>query len=339
MSRRSKKQPFIARLNRRKRRSSLTNAKDSRHKKDATWKKRTRNPYAKKEKTSPWKWKAKIFIIIVCGIAMLGISMYHPFFYVQKKDIFIKGLSQINTHDIEEKIQGIINYNKWFILPGDNYFFVDVSDIRDILLESNFPIDSVVVQKNFPNTITIDIEEKISTIIYDNGKQYSYLGLQGHLVEIIQNIGEDEWEYNTKIVTSTNELGEIIEEEIKEEGVHTPKAQRIQKITGDYPVIYDVRNKEVGENYSTLKPIIIKGIIEWYKIITKKTDIPLTYIEITNELGDATLFTKEGWEIKVKVTKNIQTQFQSLLFILEEKVQRPNINYIDLRYGDQIYVQ
>ena len=45
------------------------------------------------------------------------------------------------------------------------------------------------------------------------------------------------------------------------------------------------------------------------------------------------------WEIKVKVTKNIQTQFQSLLFILEEKVQRPNINYIDLRYGDQIYVQ
>ena len=80
-------------------------------------------------------------------------------------------------------------------------------------------------------------------------------------------------------------------------------------------------------------------ITTWFNTINKQTDIPFGYITIENELGEGVIRTREGWQIKVLIDKKIPEQFEELVYVLKNKVQRPNFNYIDLRYWGKVYWQ
>lgn len=56
-------------------------------------------------------------------------------------------------------------------------------------MKQKYPIQKITTQKVFPNKLKIDIEEKISKVIYDNRKTYSYLDESGKVVEILRQVG------------------------------------------------------------------------------------------------------------------------------------------------------
>ena len=306
----------------------------SRHKKDFSWKNRNRNPLIAKEKISNTKIKIQIFLIVVAIISMLWLSIYHSFFHITK--INIVGLQRISEEEITTSIRSVINYKKLFIFPGKNYFLVDVDEINAILKEK-YPINSIIVKKSFPHSLSLIIGEKISTLIYDNGNKYGYIGLEGKIVEVIRTVGEDEWVHKTTTTIITNEDGEKIEEEKIIESTHKPPLNRIITEMGDFPIVYDKRGREVVQNAVALKQDTVSGIIKWFNLINNRTDIPFGYVIINNELGDGFIKTKEGWEIKTKLNIDVEKQFESLEFILKEKVNRPNLSYVDLRFGSQVY--
>jgi len=267
---------------------------------------------------------------------VLAMCIYSSFFHIS--DINITGLQRIGETEIRNTIDGISSYKTLNIFPRKSYFLTDINEIRDILKE-RFPLRSVIVQKTFPNKLSIIIEEKISTLIYDNGKEYSYIGLEGNVVEKMRNVGDYEWNIKTETATSTNAEGEIETHEKIIERKHVPDTKTLINELGDYPIVYDKREKTVEINEAVLSSKEIQSLIEWFNILTKTTDIPLKYFVIEGEVGDFVVSTYEGWVIKTHFENDVSSQIEKLKTILKEKVKRPQINYIDLRYEGRVYLR
>ena len=299
-------------------------------------KNRFKNPYKKKQEYLRKSTKIKLYIIAFCLFSIAGIFLYNPFFSISNIDIH--GNQRISSDEITQAVLAVGSGKKFLVLPGNSYLMFDEKAVQAVL-ESRFPFHSVIVSKIFPNKMSVIVEEKISTLIYDNGKMYSYLGVDGKIVENIRQVGEDEWIIKTKIVTSTNELGEIISEEKEIDRIHTPSVKNIILEMGDYPIVYDLREKQGSVNDVVLGAGIAEGIIKWFNILDKRTDIPFGYITVENELGDGLIKTREGWILKVKLDMNIEAQFEELQLALKQKINRGSLNYIDLRFMGKVYWQ
>lgn len=310
--------------------------KTIRHKKDFDWRPRKDNPYKKKDTGVNWRARINYIALAISIVGIFTVILYHPFFHINKYEI--TGLQRIDEVEFTNAVDGILETNHILILPNKSYLIIDTDEVHDIIL-SRFPVESVIVEKIFPGKLRITVQEKISTIIYDNGKQYSYLGLDGNIVEILRNVGDDEWVETKEIVTSTLEDGTEISTENILERRHTPPIKKLILEMGDYPIVYDTRDKEGTINTVMLKEDIVKGIIEWFNLIQIRTDIPFGYIVLEDELGNADIKTGEGWRIKINLLERINDQFEDLQFILKEEVTKPNLNYIDLRYKDRAYWQ
>lgn len=304
-----------------------------RNKRDLAQRRQQANPY--KLETKNWKNIIYVGIIVLCTTGTLWLCFYHPFFQI--KHIDISGTERLNKEEIHTAVEGIIYYNILFLFPQKSYFLLDVDDVRDILLE-RLPIDHIRVVKEFPGTIHIEISEKISTIIYDDGAQYSYIDMSGYLVESIRKVGDDEWLIEKEMVTSTSETGEEFREERILSKTHIIPTKQIITEMGEYPIIYDARTDKKIDNTKVLPEEITQGTMEWYSRIGQ-TDIPFHYIEIQTQLGEGRLYTKEGWYADIFLDKDIDGQFNTLLFLLDEKIDRTQLNYIDLRFGDRVFWQ
>ena len=295
---------------------------------------RRKNPHVDRDKVTDWTLRIKLFVIIGSFVTTLGLAFYHPFFSVS--EITVEGLQRIEERELRQVVDGALDYRFLFIIPARDYFVLDVDNIRDILLD-RYPIQSIVVKKSFPNHLSIVIEEKISTIIYDDGESYSFIGLDGKVVEVGQKVGEHEWQIITESVTSTSDVGEVLEIEQEVERIHIPDVGGIKEIMGDFPLVYHNNPATSSLDGVVLSSKLVNGIVDWYEVISRESDIPVTYYEIQNELGTALIHTSEGWDIKVRIDGNIQQQFRQLEAVLEKKIQRPYLQYVDLRYAGRVY--
>lgn len=301
--------------------------------KDFDWRTPKSNPF-KKPKETNWKKRLEIIILIIILLSIASVIIYSPFFKI--KNVEIIGLKRINNQEITENVIMMANYKNLLIIPKNNYFTVDLNEINDIL-KQKYPIQNITTQKIFPNKLKIDIEEKISKIIYDNGKTYSYLDEYGRVVEILRQVGEDEWLIKKENVTSTNELGEEIAEEKEIERTHQPPIDKIIKEMGDYPIIYTKINiNDIKINDIVLNQEKIMNVIQWFNLLEKRTDIKFSYFLIEDDFGGGIIKTQDGWNIKVRIN-DIESQFSELNYILKNKIDKNNLTYIDLRYPGRVY--
>lgn len=300
--------------------------------KDFAWHKAKPNPFGKEE-GHDWRFRLKLICLIVCLVAMILIGLYHSFFQIKK--INVTGLIRINSVEFNNSVFGAINYKEFLVLPANNYFLMSPRELL-LILKNKFPIESISIKKTFPDTLNIVLEEKISTIIYDNGVNYNYLDSEGKVVEILRKVGDDEWQRTTRITTTTDSTTtiEIVDQK------HIPNVKTIIAELGDYPIVYDTRSKTVELGSNILNKDIVGGVIKWFNLITKNTNIPFGYVIIDNELGTGTIKTGESWSIMVPFDNNdLEKQFKKLQYLLEKEIKRPNLSYIDLRFGDRVYWQ
>lgn len=306
----------------------------ARHK-DFDWRKRKTNPFARE--TTDWRGRSKAIILAMTLLVMLGLALYHSFFYI--REVKVVGLQRINEKEFKTAVLGIINYHKLFIFPAQNYFLADLGQLNDIL-KNRFPLMSIITKKEFPQTLSIQVEEKISTVIYDNGKKYYYLGTEGKIVEVLRQVGEDEWQEKKEVVTSTDAAGKKISETKILERIHRPPIKKVVAEMGDYPLVYDKQEKAEEINSAALPAETVQGIIDWFNLINKRTNIPFGYVIIDNEREEGMIITLEGWGLKVKLNNDIEKQFAELQYLLkEQKINRHNIQYIDLRFLGKVYWQ
>ncbi|NCO04775.1 MAG: FtsQ-type POTRA domain-containing protein [Candidatus Magasanikbacteria bacterium] len=306
------------------------------HNKDFSWRKRKQNPFDKEDTHYYLKKKLKIITLVISIIGCLYIAMYHSFFHIKKTTI--TGTKRINIEEVQNTIESILNYKKLFVFPGNNYFLVDVDEIKDILLEK-FPIETVKVEKNFPNSLSIFIEEKIATIIYDNGEEYVKIGTDGYVTEKIRKVFKEEWKNVTTTTIIFTEEGE--EKPITKvlETYHTPDTTQITAEVGEYPILYNqINSSTIQEQEQILSPTIATNIVTIYNRLTKQSNIPFSYITLTEKQGRATIHTKQGWQLFVDFNKDPLEQIYTLEQLIQKnEIPVPNISYVNLQFLPQVY--
>ncbi|MBI2436121.1 MAG: FtsQ-type POTRA domain-containing protein [Candidatus Magasanikbacteria bacterium] len=305
---------------------------------DFAWEGRTTNPYKIGMVSFFRRPLVQMSLICLACLFTLILGIYSSFFKLDT--ITISGLQRIDESELRSAVAGILTFKKLNVIPQSSYFTAGVDDIRNILKE-RFPIEKIVVQKKFPDVLSIIIEEKISTIIYDSGEYYSYIDLSGKVVEVIRKVGEHEWNIKTSITTSTNEFGEIETHEEIIEKTHVPDIKSVIAQMGNYPLVYFKKDGDLQINDQILDAHEAKVLVDWFNLLTRTTDIPLKYFSIESDSSDSKEFlikTYEAWYIKSQLAFSPQTQLEKIQALFREgDIDRAKLQYIDLRYIDRIF--
>lgn len=298
------------------------------NRKDGIWKKnKKKNPYKNKDKGSKLKLYLLTFIFFASIAAIAYFLLFHSFFNVDK--IKVKGVKEIKEEHLISSIKGITSHKKYYILSQKNFFLLNKDQIRQILKEK-YPIRSITINKSFPDTINVNVKEKVSTIIYDNGAKYAYISRNGEITEIIKEVGDNEWKRTIQKKKKTTSSNKIVKK-------HIPPAASLKKEMGEYPIIYDKRDKNINTGKQLLSPKLVKGITEWYSNL-RNTNINFKYATVATSSKELIIYTNKSWNIKTNPTIRVSNQFKKLNFVINNKLkQRKPRKYINVKYEDRVY--
>lgn len=118
------------------------------------------------------KTVAKVFLILVIVIVACIILASSEIFNIKK--ISVEGLDKLTDKEI-------ISYSN--IIIGENTFKTNLIKAENKIRENPY-IKNVEIKRKFPNTITINIEERKVNYILQLAESYVYVDLQGYILEI-----------------------------------------------------------------------------------------------------------------------------------------------------------
>lgn len=306
---------------------------------DFAYRQSKKNPYKRIGKKVNRKKTVEITILILSFVGTAIVLLLHPFFQI--KSIEISGTDRIEMQDIRDTIDKAFSKKKLFIFSSGNYLLVDLENLKELLKEK-YSLASVEMNKNFSEKkIYINIEEKISSIIYDNGEDYYLIGLDGTVIEHLKVVQASEWIFDSSLTTSTDGDGELIKS-ISTTTIHIPDTYSLFHEVGDYPILYDHTSStsELASDEDTIiqiDPKLVHSILEWYNLSKMSSAYDISYIVLEKKGGDARIKTKVGYDIHIKILEQAKDQHDSLEMSLKDKIDTEEISYIDLRYPDRIY--
>jgi len=305
-------------------------------KKDFAWRGKRANPL----RTRPCRFSRRVqievavLVLSVCGF--VAVLLLHPFFQV--RDVRVNGTIRLQEQDIKDAVHGALAFKRFFLVPGANYFFVQERELEDILIE-RFPLNSVRVTKEFPSHLNVDMTERISTIVYDNGSMYYLMGTTGKIVEPIQKVPESEWRIKTETVTSTNELGEEVREEKEIARYHIPDYRALVQNIGEYPIIYSVGDgqqaEELGVTTEVLVPAQAEAVALWYEELGRHAGLEPQYMSMSTPY-DVTYYTA-GPDINVSLVGEQGQQIERLRTALQHISSLSTVSYVDVRFDQRVY--
>ena len=292
------------------------------------------NPFKREKKN--YRLTVTLYTLIIVLIVWAGLLLYLPNFKIKK--INFEGLQIIKQPEIEKVIRENFLQTGKFI-PKDNFFLVRSKKIEKIL-NNKFSLRSVEVKKKFPNTLQVNLVEKLSAIVYDNEKTYVLLGVNGEVIKNIKPVDESEFVLRNlnpiataTTTTSTEELSTSTISNTELERVHIPNKSLLIDYH-DYPILYDKRILEIAEKDSVLEKEFIEKIIEFYEGVRESRGVDILYMEMDHPLAGIKVITDKNLFILFQPNNNIKNQLNNLEIIFKSNSPK---EYVDLRYDERVY--
>jgi cell division protein FtsQ len=115
--------------------------------------------------------KLLIFMVILIIVLALISFFLSPFFKL--RDIDIAGLNNMSTSNINDMVSSYIKTNIWLI---------DKQEIKDKISLSNY-VESANIKKRYPNSLLIDINERIPLGKINNNGIFLVFDKDGYILE------------------------------------------------------------------------------------------------------------------------------------------------------------
>jgi hypothetical protein len=286
------------------------------------------NPFNSSVSVRSFKGLKYAFLPLLAA-SWAGMLLYLPYFRVT--NITYSGEKIIKRNELEVTLQNQLT-NKW--VPGNNFFMISEKRISEELM-AQFPLNAAHVTKVFPNTMQIVVEEKASSVIYDNSESYYLADESGAGIRFLRQVKPSEvTQYvSTSTVTTSAKVASTSTPNYTIT-IHAPDYKSLKNEFGNYPIIYDLSKRQAAEKEQLLSQDTVKGVIDFYNQVNGGGVVGITYFTIDPTISGVTALTNKTWNIQFDPSSNISSQVSNLKVILNNN--RPN-SYIDLRFGDRIY--
>jgi hypothetical protein len=300
------------------------------------------NPYkrvsARKKLNIPYKTIASVTVFI----AWIGVMLYTPYFQITKTEYH--GLKIIKHDEIDSFVrQNFLNRGRFW--PEDTYFLVSANSIEK-KLDETFALNNVTVEKVFPSTLKITLEEKISSIIYDNGSGYFLLDGSGAVLKkiLLSGAGEGSSVTTTASTTPRSPTSTQILANLSASStllastttlLHVPNFAKISQEYAGYPIIYDSRERSVEERAKNVLPAgFIAGVLDIANSMRRTKLVSIKYMTTADPNAGIDVYTDRAWKIKMNPLLDSEAQIENVKTIVQ--TSKP-IEYVDVRFGERVY--
>lgn len=238
-----------------------------------------------------------LFVILI--IYLFYLLFFSHYLAINNIKITVKD-PDFNTEELNNYLKEILNKKILLILPHDNYLFLTRNYLENEL-KNKYVIEELLIEKKFPNTLNINLKEKITNLLYQTNESIYLIDNQGKILSIV---GE-------RIIINEKQLIKIIDES----------------------------NTQININQNILTPSLINLIInlkEKFNDYLKNLSI-LEFRIISPDARFVKIITSSDIEIHLNDRLSVEEQLEKLKKSLEsEMIDLSKIQYINLRVKGQV---
>lgn len=217
--------------------------------------------------------------------------------YWQVEKIEVGGLEVIDYQDIKTRVDEFLSRKILFLLPQSSFLLLDSRRLAAIL-QREFPrIESLLVKKIFPDSLVVFLKERELFGVFCNDGCV-YIDKQGFAYDFAPS------SFGSLLVKIKSDAAEV----------HVGTTLLEQNLMDDFILLSAELEKAAG-----VRPVA-------YEFLSKVSS------EIKVE-------TSEGFKIFFKRSGNFNNSFGVLKTVLEQEIKnkRPQLEYIDLRFGNKVF--
>lgn len=294
------------------------------------------NPFFKPKKPTR---SGRFYYSSLLLAASLAAWVYFLFFSSVFKinDWEITGLKTYDKSGIENALQSFLRNSKFIFFKFSNILIFNAGDFKKNL-SLKYAFKNIAVSKYYPNKIIINLEEKEGKMaIYNKNNLYIVSGDSAVVMkkEGIDNCAETP---ETDLTTASSTPGSY--------KFNTEKLLSDAKMKGlsNYLIFCDAYYSDdpaIGQNYPA--SAILSIINSFADNLYEKTSIKASFIALVkNQLNPKIIiFTDNNWKIYLNNTDAGQKQFYKFYATFQEEIKDAGkpLEYIDLRFGDRVYIK
>lgn len=262
------------------------------------------NPFFKhknsiKKKTHGFNWRWYLLAFLVVIVGIIYLFFASPLFEI--KNVKISGLGRLPENAISEKIWSQAGKSNMWPFTRSNIFLFDKKTATTDLT-TTFNFSKVEIDKKFFHTIAIRIEERPYAFIWQEAGKNCYCDSKGFVIR---------------------------DSEVKMEDL-----QR-------FPVIENQSGRELATSeYIQIDSDYLSFIFTLQGEVEKNSGLAIDKFIIDQEFKTVKVRFKDGLLAYFNTKEDAAKQLDKLLVVKKEKIKDnlSNINYLDLRYGDKVYI-
>ncbi len=260
------------------------------------------NPFfrqPKKTLTRKMIWLFTFLILIISG-ALLWFFLGSSLWRI--KTLEIEGLTRINREEIEAMAREQMFASAALFFNQDNIYLFDKEKFKANILES-YNFSDLEIIKKLPNTLLIKVSERPYAFIFEQGSDFVYASRDAYTISESVVSEEDKQKYFILENRSSNNL-----------------------ITAAGKIV--------------LPDAYLEFIFNLADYLRNSQEVQAEKYIIDVELNTVKVKFKDGPEVYFNIKNEAVAQLERLILVKKEKIKDnfSKTKYIDLRYGDKIFI-
>lgn len=272
-----------------------------------------KNPLFPDRESLP-RMKVAIFVVASCVCVIGGFIglIFAPFLTIQT--IEIRGLTTLPAPEIETIINVQRGERRWLFAPQNNVFIFDQKDLVQHLM-SVYQFEELSVERE-GRVLVIHAKERILEIALKSGAKTYFLGVDGALIR--ETSLEEYKALDVRLGLTTPTEGEVL-----------------LQLQPTMPIIID----QSAQEPPAVSQDRIEALLALNERLLQQNITPVTYTFTNMNEHWTRVQTAQGYAILIDVTAKIASQLATLDVILNEAGSPVPYEYVDVRFGDHVYVK
>lgn len=239
-----------------------------------------------------------IGILVIILFVLYGL-FFSPLFKINS--IKINGLGRLPESSISERLWTQTNKSSVWPLKQNNLLLFNAKDAEADLM-ANFNFSKIKINKKLFNSLSVDIEERPYAFIWQEQGANYYSDSKGFIIR--------------DSVVAPDDLKK-------------------------FPVIVnETPNTLIEDDYLKIDQAYLTFIFAIKSVAEKNPETAIDKFLISQEINTVKVVFQNGLLAYFSIKDDVVKQMDKLLVVKKEKIKDnlSKINYVDLRYGDKVYI-